>query len=145
MINIRDGRDHDLARLFPEILNVLISCTSRDISEIFAMIKRLHPTLMMLEPFNFIKCATYRIKMCPTQIGLLLLTLQYDHNAHHSQHNSLQPRMLAQHNRDISNAWNIASYTPNDILFSIQVTLTSCVELRIVCNIVVTFCQQFGT
>ena len=52
--------------------------------------------------------------------------------------------MLAQHDRHVANARDVAAHTPNDVRFSVQVALSFGVEFGVVCHIVVAFRQELG-
>ena len=75
----------------------------------------------------------------------ILLALQNDHDSHNTQHDSLHPRMLTKHYRHVAHSWNVPSYAPYYILFSVQIALTWCVEFCVVCHIVVAFGKEFRT
>lgn len=70
-----------------------------------------------------------------------LLSLQYHQYTHQSQHDRLQPRMLRQHNRDISHKRNVAHHAADNVL-SGQVILSRRIQARIVSGIVVALRQQ---
>lgn len=72
----------------------------------------------------------------------VLFPLQYHHQAHYPQHDLLHPRMLAQKNRDVSHKGNEADYAANDVFLAVQEGLALCVEFGVVCEIVVTLCEQ---
>lgn len=71
------------------------------------------------------------------------LSLKHDHQAHQSQHHSLQSRIFTQQYCDITHARDIASHASNNVLFPVQVTLSLCVELRVIGNVVVALGQEF--
>jgi hypothetical protein len=75
-------------------------------------------------------------------VQLCLLALEHDRQSHYPQHNGLQPRMLAQHDGDISYCRNVASNAANDVFFPIQVALACSVEFCVIRNIVVAFRQE---
>jgi hypothetical protein len=70
-----------------------------------------------------------------------LFALQYDRQPHNAQHHGLQPGMLAQHDRHVANTWDISSDAADDVLFAVEITLPSSIQLRIVCDVIVAFRQ----
>jgi hypothetical protein len=51
--------------------------------------------------------------------------------------------MFAQENSNVANEGNICYYTSNDV-FPLDVILPAGVEFRVVCYVVVAFCQELG-
>ena len=78
----------------------------------------------------------------PSLIPLRLLALQHHHQPHYAQHGLFQPRVLAQQNRDVADKGNEADHAADDVLFAVQVGLARGVELGVVCEVVVAFCEE---
>lgn len=72
-----------------------------------------------------------------------LFPLQYDHQPHQPQCHRLQPRMLREHDRNISNKRNVSHNTANHIISSIQIILAPSVQFRIISRIIISLGQQF--
>jgi hypothetical protein len=45
----------------------------------------------------------------------VLFSLQYDHKTHYTQHCSLHPRVFAEHDCHVTNAWDVPNDIPNDV------------------------------
>jgi hypothetical protein len=71
-----------------------------------------------------------------------LFPLQYHHQTHYPQHDLLQPWVFAQQNCDVSDEGNEADYAANDIFFAVQERLAGSVEFGVVCDVVVTLCEE---
>jgi hypothetical protein len=69
---------------------------------------------------------------------VVLLSLQHHHHTHYTQHDLLQPWVLAQQDCDISDERNEANYASNDIFFAVQEGLAGGVELGVVRDVVIT-------
>lgn len=67
-----------------------------------------------------------------------LLPLKHDHQSHDSKHHGLQPGILAQQDCYISNHGNVPTNTAHNVLFAVKVILATSIQLRVVCQIVVT-------
>ena len=50
--------------------------------------------------------------------------------------------MLAEHNGHVSDSRDVSSNTPDDILLSVQVVLSFCIELGVIRNVVVALGQK---
>jgi hypothetical protein len=50
--------------------------------------------------------------------------------------------VLAQKNRDVSDEGNEADHAANDVFFAVQKRLAGSVEFGVVCDVVVTLCEE---
>lgn len=87
----------------------------------------------------------FRVSQCQKITLLAFATgsfpLQHHHQAHDAQHDSLEPRVFAQHDSHIANKWDIGDDAADDVL-ALDVVLAPGVEFRVVCGVVVAFRQE---
>ena len=72
----------------------------------------------------------------------ILLPLGDHHQAHHSQHEHLQPRMLTEQDRNIAHIGDVSDHGPNDLSLPIEVVLVAGIEIDIVGWVIVAFRQE---
>jgi hypothetical protein len=51
--------------------------------------------------------------------------------------------VFAEHDGDVSNCRHVSAYTTDDVFLPIQIALSSGIELSVVGDVVITFCEQF--
>jgi hypothetical protein len=73
---------------------------------------------------------------------MLLFPLQHHHDSHYTQHDLFQPRVLAQQNGNVSDKGDESDNAADDVFFAVEERLAGRVEFGIVCDIVVTFCEE---
>lgn len=71
----------------------------------------------------------------------LLFSLQHDQQAHDTQHDRLQPGVLAQHDGDVADEGHVADDAADDVA-ALEVVLAAGVELRVVGGVVVALGEQ---
>ena len=69
--------------------------------------------------------------------------LQHNHESHQTQRRRFEPRMLRQQYCDVTYERHVTHDAPYDVFFSVEVVLASSVEFRVVCKVVVAFCEEF--
>lgn len=74
--------------------------------------------------------------------SLSLLPLQDNRKRHEPKHSRLEPRVLAQENGHVAHKRHVSQHTANNILLAVEEALAARVKLRVVCGVVVAFCQE---
>lgn len=72
----------------------------------------------------------------------LLFSLQHHHDTHQTQHDLLEPWILAQENCDISYERNEADYASYDVFLAVEKRLAGGIELGVICDVVVALREE---
>jgi hypothetical protein len=71
-----------------------------------------------------------------------LLPLQDHRKSHEPEHSRLQPRVLAQKNGHVAHKRHETQHTTHNVLLAVKEALAACVELSIICRVVVSLRQK---
>jgi hypothetical protein len=72
----------------------------------------------------------------------ILLPLQDHRKGHEREHSRLQPRVLAQKNGHVAHKRHETQHATDNVLLAVEETLAACVELSVICRVVVALCQK---
>lgn len=71
-----------------------------------------------------------------------LFSLEHDGQSHKRQHDRLEPGVLGQQNGNVTDVGHETDHAAHDVVFAVEKGLAAGIEFRVVCAVVVAFCQE---